>query len=150
MKFVRLLFGCFALVVAFGAHAWKQPEMARYGAVYSGPELLTVHVAHTKDDKNAVIMIQGINHPFDGQIFFMKVRYWQATSGVRTRIVYEYPQNDNMFLRLEADSSGTLFLPNYRGLVSATLDLKYEQADSANLSPNKLVENYARQLESKK
>jgi hypothetical protein len=150
MRFIRSLSGCLALMLAFAAHAWDRPAMAPYGEVYLGVKLLEVHVANTKDEKNAVITIRGINHPYNGQVFFTKMSYQQGDSGhFRRWVVYEDTKSKKELLRLYDDSedvSGVLFLPDYRGRASAVMGVSYDRNTSLNVLPEKMMSDYERQI----
>ncbi|MDR2688722.1 MAG: hypothetical protein LBB76_03060 [Azoarcus sp.] len=127
------------------AHAWDRPEMAKYGAAYSGPELLWVFVAHTKADDHAVVKLSGINHPLDNHVFWTEVRYQQGHANRTTYIARENNVEKAVFF--VDDHEATLYLPNWRGQEHAEIRLHYSQEKSAKTRPEHLATDYERQLE---
>jgi hypothetical protein len=148
--FSRLL--CLALLLATPfAHAWNRPEMAKYGAAYLGPEQLQVYVAHSKADDRAVIKIRGINHPLDGHVFWTKISYSKShhSKGYSDRITYNddsvKEEGKGAVLFVE-DSSGILYLPNYRGQARAEIPLNHDKEASGEVLPEHLLTDYERQI----
>ncbi|MDR2129527.1 MAG: hypothetical protein LBP52_10770 [Burkholderiaceae bacterium] len=147
MRTFKLLF-CFALFLCGqgAALAWERPAMSKYGASYEGAEQLTVQLAHTAADNHAVLKISGINHPWDGRVFWVQVRY---TPGHPERIQYvsqEKGEAERILLFLE-NGHGTLNIPNWRGVARAELAVSYSGRDaSAAVLPEHLATDYEKQI----
>ena len=125
--------------------------MAAYGATYRGPEQLQVYVAHNKADDHAVVKIYGINHPLDGRVFWTKVVYSRSNQGkgFPNRISYidESVKDEQLraVLFIE-DSSGMLYLPNYRGQERAEIPVHYDTEASREVRPEHILTDYERQI----
>lgn len=147
----RLLCLALLLLSAPSAHAWDRPEMAQYGTAYRGPEHLQVYVAHTKADSHAVIKIRGINHPLDGHVFWTKVAYSNSPQSkmLPNRITYtdESVQEERLrsVLFIE-DTSGILYLPNYRGQGRVEIPIRYDKDTALETFPQHLATDYERQI----
>jgi len=151
MSFITRLFCLVLLLFMPLAHAWERPEMAAYGATYRGPEQLEIYVAHTKADNYAVVKIYGINHPLDGHVFWTKVNYSKSnhTQGFPDRISYtdESVKAENLRTVLFIDnSSGVLYLPNYRGQERAEIPVHYSEDFSRQVRPEHILTDYERQI----
>lgn len=125
--------------------------MAAYGTTYNGPEQLEVYVAHTKADDHAVVKIRGINHPLDGRVFWVKVVYSKSSQreGFPNRILYLDESVKEEHLRavlLIEDSSGMLYLPNYRGQARAEIPVRYNREFSRGVRPEHILMDYERQI----
>ena len=144
---VRLLcLGLVLLLAAPFARAEMRPEMAEYGAAYRGPENLYVFVAHTKEDGHAVIKISGINHPLNNHTFWAKVTYSNSADSrtLPNRISYSVEsakEGDRPGLFIE-DSSGKLYLPNYRGQARAEIPVEYDREETRETQPQYLLSEY--------
>jgi len=142
----RLL--CLALLaVAPLAHAWDRPEMAKYGAAYSGPELLHVYIAHDKADGHALVKIFGINHPLDGRVFWTKIAYNNKKREGPADITYAIDEKGTTgnIVFLDGIGGGELYLSNYRGAAKAVLPLRYDREESTQTAPSRLTDDYERQ-----
>ena len=144
-----LCLGLVLLLAAPFARAGERPEMAEYGKAYRGPEQLYVFVAHTKDDGHAVIKISGINHPLDNHLFWAKVTYSNSADSrtLPNRISYSVESADEggrpgLFIE---NSSGTLYLPNYRGRARAEIPVVYDRDESRETRPEHLLTEYSEQ-----
>jgi hypothetical protein len=126
------------------ALAWDRPVMSKYGVFYHGPEQLTVRLAHNVADDHAVLKISGINHPWDGRVFWAEVRY---PPGHPDRILYviEEAGKERILLFVER-GSGALNLPNWRGMAWAEIRVSYWRDESAKVRPEHLVTDYERQI----
>ena len=141
-----LCVGLVLLLVAPFARAEMRPEMAEYGAAYRGPENLYVYVAHTKEDGHAVIKISGINHSLNNHVFWAKVTYSNSVDSrtLPNRISYSVEsakEEERPGLFIE-DSSGTLYLPNYRGQARAEIRVGYDRYESRETQPKHLLTEY--------
>jgi hypothetical protein len=136
---------CLALFLCGqGALAWDRPAMSRYGASYQGDELLEVRLAHTAADDHAVLKVSGINHPWDGRVFWVEVRY---TAGHPGRIQYVGKENgDERVLLFVQNGRGTLNIPNWRGAPRAELPVTYWREASAEIQPEHLATEYEKQI----
>ena len=141
-----LCLGLVLLLAAPFARAEMRPEMAEYGQAYRGPENLYVFVAHTKEDGHAVIKISGINHPLDNHTFWAKVTYSNSVESreLPNRISYSVEsakEGERPGLFIE-DSSGILYLPNYRGQARAEIRVRYDRDESRETQPQHLLTEY--------
>ncbi|MDR1350084.1 MAG: hypothetical protein LBJ59_04755 [Zoogloeaceae bacterium] len=145
MKTFRLLC-CLALLLCGQiALAWDRPAMSKYGAFYQGPEQLVVQLAHTAADDHAVLKISGINHPWDGRVFWVEVRY---QPGHTERIYYVSKEGDDerILLYVEDGNGGELSLPDWRGSLWAQVRINYQRYDSREVLPEHLATDYERQI----
>jgi hypothetical protein len=144
MKTFKWLCCLVLLLCGQGALAWDRPAMSRYGAFYQGPEQLVVQLAHTAADDHAVLKISGINHPWDGRVFWVKVLY---PSGKPGRIHYVGTEDDDeRTLLFVENGSGTLYIPNWRGQARAEIQVAYWRDSSAEVLPEHLATDYEKQI----
>ena len=151
MTFVPFRPLCLALLLFIAplAHAWERPEMAKFGAAYHGPEQLEVYTAHNKADDHAVIKIRGINHPIDGHVFWTKITYSQKNRGYPNHITYideSIQEEHKRAVLFIEDSSGILYLPDYRGQARVEIPVRYDKEASKEILPEHLLTDYERQI----
>jgi hypothetical protein len=136
---------CLALLLCGQvALAWDRPEMSKYGASYHGHEQLLVQLAHTAADNHAVLKVSGINHPWDGRVFWVEVRY---PAGYPERIQYVSKEKGEERVLLFVDNGrGVLNIPNWRGAPRAELPVVYQRDASAHVLPEHLATDYEKQV----
>ncbi|MDR1887960.1 MAG: hypothetical protein LBQ81_01005 [Zoogloeaceae bacterium] len=145
MKAFKLLC-CLALFLCGqAALAWDRPVMSKYGAFYQGPEQLVVQLAHTAADDHAIIRISGINHPWDGRVFWAEVRY-QPGHHERVNYVTRAEDGSERTLLYVEDGNGSLSLPNWRGALWAQVRVSYWRDASTEVRPEHLATDYEKQI----
>jgi hypothetical protein len=147
MKFTRLLCALVLFCVGQTALAWDRPEMSKYGKMYYGDEYLQVVIAHNAADDHAVLKISGINHLWDGQVFWAKVKYWPGKPARASYLIPDKEDEDGeRHLFFVGGHDGTLYIHNWHGQEYAEIGLYYSREGSDEVRPEHLATDYETQI----
>lgn len=132
-----------AALCAVAAQSANAIELAPYARVYSGPEGARVIVAPSADGKEALIQINGVNHPVDQVVFLTKLQRW---GGGTDAFVTTIDGRDSGMVQKKASPYGggdryVAYLPGRK----EELPLSFDDAKSQALKPATLVATYERQ-----
>lgn len=133
----------FAALCAVVAHSASAIELAPYARVFAGPEGARVILAPSADGKEALVQINGVNHPVDQVVFLTKLQRW---GGGTEAFVTTYDGRDSGMVQKRASPYGggeryVAYLPGR----TEELQLSFEDAKSKALKPAALLATYERQ-----
>jgi hypothetical protein len=135
------------LLAAVPSLADRRPEYSRYAWVFEGGEGVTVTVVRVghPDNNEALVMIEGIDHPLDGAIIKHKVA---KKYGNRAVIEYSMKYDGGEWVTLAFDGhmpgrrTPYLFLPKeatFQGHADRGRPLSYNKAMSQSVDVNHFI-----------
>ena len=118
-------------------------ELAPYAKVFSGPQGVQVVLAPSVDGKEALMQINGVNHPVDKVVFLAKVQQW---GGSTEAFVTTFDGRNSGMVQKKGDTYGrgdryVAFLPGRK----EELPLSFDDAKAKALKPSSLLAAYERQ-----
>ena len=134
---LRARLAALALTVFSAGASWSATlELAKYAEAYNGPKTLTVERVATADGTQALIKVQGINHPWNDKVVLTRLR--PGAQG-RTEYVAKVQGKDYVVMNESEQGGASLFLPG-----QADLWLSFDKPASKALSPQRLLSDYER------
>ncbi|WP_311220628.1 MULTISPECIES: hypothetical protein [unclassified Acidovorax] len=131
---------CCALLVSFGASAL---ELAKYPQVFNGPQGLEVALAPSRDGKQALMRVSGVNHPIDAVVFLgdREQRGASTEAYVTTLDGREHGLVQKQRSAYGGNEQTVAYLPGQRDAIALT----YDEQKSKALQPSALLAVYDRQ-----
>lgn len=107
------------------AMSQERPAVARYGKAYKGYEGLRVSVSPLADMKRAMVMMSGINHPWDRLIFMCEITLVKSNVNPRTEYRTKTPDGDGFFLLTTPEGNGELYVKGEQNPLKVFYDEGY-------------------------
>lgn len=132
-----------ALCCAFLSMGAQALELAAYPQVFSGPQGMAVTLAPTKDGKEALMQVSGINHPIDKVVFLGKLE--QRGSSTQAYVTPLDGRDYGLVHKQRSSYGGGEQFVTYLPGQQAAIALTFDEQKSKSLKAADLLDTYQRQ-----
>jgi hypothetical protein len=140
------LFLTLSATVAYAQDSKTRPEVGQYCKVYIGDENLQITTVRLgkEENKEALLEVVGIDHPFDNKIFKVKVKETDNS----TEMVIQWESKDWVILTKKTSNYGsemvTIYLPN-KGKKLSEYNIYYTKELSGKCRPEYILTAFLQQ-----